>query len=210
MKLLNALLVAFLNQAQLNMTTVYDDPALNQLITVLDGDNAPDLKLFEQTEAGIEFGIATGDPTYATHILSLQKSPQGKDCLVLAWYNDKDITDVARFVIGDNPSDEAKRLLRLFELNRNRVTSFENLVERCLMGQDDYFILLAGGTARSSKSVALVDDEITSLDFANLPADLELSIFNDIDESVDIVTRETIGEKTNIMNAIDNEAFFAY
>lgn len=205
----------FLSQALLNEATIAEDPALADIIDVRDNSNPQDLILFAQNEASVEFGIPAkhdGEKAVSTHILSLQKNRHGQNCIMLSYYNaDDKIEDIERVIVdGDNATDDGKRLLRSFQLTINQVTSFENLVERCFRGQDEFFIAIGGGLARSSKHIVLADDEIDSLDFANLPTDLELSVFHEIDESEDIVNRSTIAEKTNIMTAIENGAMFAY
>lgn len=205
----------FLTQALLNEATIAEDPALADIIDVRDNSNPQDLILFAQNEASVEFGIPAkhdGEKAVSTHILSLQKNRHGQNCIMLSYYNaDDKIEDIERVIVdGDNATDDGKRLLRSFQSTLNQVTSFENLVERCFRGQDEFFIAIGGGLARSSKNIVLVDDEVDSLDFANLPTDLELSVRHEIDESEDIVNRFTIAEKTNIMTAIENEAMFAY
>lgn len=61
---------------------------------------------------------------------------------------------------------------------------------------EDFYILLAGGLARSSKRI-LFDKELD-----------EFSVINEIDESFQEFNSSEIGETTNLLEAIEKNALF--
>ena len=78
-----------------------------------------------------------------------------------------------------------------------KITSLRKLKSALKHNHNEFFILLAGGFARSSKNIQEIDDK-------------RYEIFHEIDGSFEIVTEQELIEITNIGRAIKNGNFYQY